>query len=133
MNILYVACIMLDFHYMLWCYAPVKSTSYNFLLQIGALSTLGRDGEFHVFPTVVYEYFHPLAFKEVPSSLSNMYVIILSYPNAFAALLQAPYRKLQVFFVPSVHNRITSTVFRWSIALATGRPTIATPHSLSLS
>ena len=96
-------------------------------LHIGAWSPLGRLGQFHDPPEVMPSITHPAALSAVPGSVSRMYVWIFSYPKASAARAHAAYRIEHAFLVPSVHRRVTSTMFFWSRSRATGRPTIATP------
>ena len=55
--------------------------------------------------------------------------MILEYPNSLAILAHLAYKKEQTSFSPVVQSLTTSNVLPSHNALATGRPTFATPTS----
>ena len=107
----------------------LSSFAHRCLSHVGAFVCLGLLGVFQVCPLMSASLCQPDALRDIPLSVSRMYVMILEYPISLAILAHRLYRNEQTSFSPVEQSLTTSNVLPSHNALATGRPTFATPTS----
>lgn len=107
----------------------IKLLDQRIFGEVGCLSTLGREGEFHDPPADFRSARKPAARRLAPRSDSRVYVMILRYPRLRASFAAAANSLLATLGDPSVASRVISSVAPSSRWRDTGLPTIAHPDS----